>query len=142
MLRFNGLLKSSWNFTTKENVSTIERYVLGLVFLELGGDRWYNNSGWMTELDLCDWKGLNCTRSGLAKHLGLSRNNLQGVIPSEISHLALLESIQLDQNSIGGELPSSISTLSNLVEINLSSNNISGGVSSQIFQKSHTTLSK
>ena len=136
------LAGDAWNLTSKENVSILERYVTGLVFLELGGDRWHNYAGWMTELDICYWEGLNCTRSGLATHLGLSRNNLQGVIPSEISHLTLLESINLDQNNISGVLPSSISSMSNLSEINLSGNNIRGSFPSNFSLKTHSTLRK
>ncbi|XVF79516.1 hypothetical protein PTKIN_Ptkin14bG0229300 [Pterospermum kingtungense] len=60
--------------------------------------------------------------------LDLSSNKLQGLIPSSISQLLSLTFLDLSSNKLQGLIPSSISQLVNLTVLRLSSNNLSGMV--------------
>ncbi|RWR93261.1 phytosulfokine receptor 1-like protein [Cinnamomum micranthum f. kanehirae] len=59
-------------------------------------------------------------------NLNLSRNHLEGKIPTKIGNLQQLESLNLSQNHLFGTIPSSISALTFLSSLNLSNNNLPG----------------
>lgn len=60
--------------------------------------------------------------------LNLSRNHITGRIPENIGRLTRLESLDLSWNSLAGEIPSGISDLHFLSHLNLSYNNLSGRI--------------
>lgn len=62
--------------------------------------------------------------------LNLSGNHLEGKIPKTIGSLKQLESLDLSQNHLYGKIPSSISSLTFLSKLNLSNNNLSGTIPS------------
>ncbi|RWR93797.1 putative LRR receptor-like serine/threonine-protein kinase [Cinnamomum micranthum f. kanehirae] len=62
--------------------------------------------------------------------LNLSGNHLEGKIPKNIGSLKQLESLDLSQNHLSGKIPSSISSLTFLSKLNLSNNNLSGTIPS------------
>ncbi|XXG83601.1 hypothetical protein AAC387_Pa10g1323 [Persea americana] len=62
--------------------------------------------------------------------LNLSGNHLEGKIPKTIGSLKQLESLDLSQNHLSGKIPSSISSLTFLSKLNLSNNNLSGTIPS------------
>ncbi|RWR93796.1 putative leucine-rich repeat receptor-like protein kinase [Cinnamomum micranthum f. kanehirae] len=62
--------------------------------------------------------------------LNLSGNHLEGKIPKNIGSLMQLESLDLSQNHLSGKIPSSISSLTFLSKLNLSNNNLSGTIPS------------
>ncbi|KAH7855460.1 hypothetical protein Vadar_025090 [Vaccinium darrowii] len=60
--------------------------------------------------------------------LNLSHNNLIGKIPDKIGWLKSLESLDLSWNQLSGIIPQSISGLNSLSHLNLSYNNLSGRI--------------
>ncbi|KAM5586938.1 hypothetical protein ABKV19_005730 [Rosa sericea] len=62
--------------------------------------------------------------------LNLSRNQLTGNIPSKIGNLRWLETLDLSHNHLSGQIPQSFSSLTSLAHLNLSFNNLSGRIPS------------
>ncbi|XP_028119482.1 receptor-like protein EIX2 [Camellia sinensis] len=60
--------------------------------------------------------------------LNLSHNNLTGSIPKKIGGLKLLESLDFSNNQLSGTIPESMSNLSFISHLNLSYNNLSGRI--------------
>ncbi|KAL8459257.1 hypothetical protein ACS0TY_036655 [Phlomoides rotata] len=58
------------------------------------------------------------------RSLNLSRNRLTGSIPKRIGDMKQLESLDLSINSVSGEIPSSYTLLTSLNHLNLSHNNL------------------
>ncbi|XP_060960700.1 receptor-like protein EIX2, partial [Cannabis sativa] len=77
------------------------------------------------------WKGtLSVFRNtlGLVRTIDLSNNKLTGEIPTEITELVELVSLNLSRNSLSGEIPSKIGRLKLLDNLDLSNNRLSGQV--------------
>ncbi|KAI3739876.1 hypothetical protein L2E82_30288 [Cichorium intybus] len=60
--------------------------------------------------------------------LNLSRNHIDGHLPDAISNLVQLGSLDLSSNRFSGVIPSSLSSLTFLSRLNLSNNNFSGKI--------------
>ncbi|CAL5183616.1 unnamed protein product [Lathyrus oleraceus] len=61
-------------------------------------------------------------------HVDFSGNQLKGNIPSSITMLDSLQSLNLSSNKLAGEIPSSISDLISLKNLSLASNSFSGSI--------------
>ncbi|XP_076919639.1 uncharacterized protein LOC143580527 [Bidens hawaiensis] len=66
------------------------------------------------------------TTLGLVKSIDLSRNNLTGRIPHELTNLHELVALNLSMNALFGEVPPKIGLMKNLLHLDLSRNNLSG----------------
>ncbi|OWM89751.1 receptor-like protein EIX2 [Punica granatum] len=64
----------------------------------------------------------------LVNLIDLSRNNLSGEIPEEITSLSFLGALRLSENHLTGKIPQNISLLTKLETLDLSSNHISGAI--------------
>ncbi|GKV48776.1 hypothetical protein SLEP1_g55569 [Rubroshorea leprosula] len=62
--------------------------------------------------------------------LSLSQNNLTGEIPEKIGALRLLETLDLSNNRLSGSIPASMSSMTFLSHLNLSYNDLSGSIPS------------
>ena len=84
------------------------------------------------------------TISGLKslQTLDLTSNSLVGTIPSTISGLTSLQTLDLDTNSLVGTIPSTMSALTSLYSLDLNSNYLTmgGATSVPISTFSSTTL--
>ncbi|XP_004308379.1 PREDICTED: receptor-like protein 12 [Fragaria vesca subsp. vesca] len=77
------------------------------------------------------WKGTLASYKstlGLVKRIDLSSNRLTGEIPSEITYLVGLVSLNLSRNSLSGQIPLDIGKLKSLDSLDLSRNKIHGGI--------------
>nr|XP_011469026.1 PREDICTED: LRR receptor-like serine/threonine-protein kinase ERECTA isoform X2 [Fragaria vesca subsp. vesca]XP_011469027.1 PREDICTED: LRR receptor-like serine/threonine-protein kinase ERECTA isoform X2 [Fragaria vesca subsp. vesca] len=77
------------------------------------------------------WKGTLASYKstlGLVKRIDLSSNRLTGEIPSEITYLVGLVSLNLSRNSLSGQIPLDIGKLKSLDSLDLSGNKIHGGI--------------
>lgn len=69
--------------------------------------------------------------------LNLSRNSLSGQIPANISLLKYLDSLDLSRNHLSGGIPANLSELSLLGTLDLSYNNLSGRIPPLNFDESN-----
>ena len=91
-------------------------------FYKTAGINWTNQTGWLSDQDLCDWYGLSCVGNEVHT-LSLPDNNLSGDIPEEIADLTSLTALDLSGNSLTGPLPVSVALLQNTTDsCNLANN--------------------
>ena len=76
--------------------------------------------------------GLNCGAVPFARDLCLNNNQLSGTLPSAISAMTALQSIQLQGNQLNGALPNSLSVLTKVSYLILSGNPFSSTLPSMI----------
>ncbi|KAH6789163.1 hypothetical protein C2S51_004169 [Perilla frutescens var. frutescens] len=62
------------------------------------------------------------------RSLNLSQNHLTGLIPDSIGDMKQLDSLDFSKNSLSGRIPSSLTMLSFLSHLNLSYNNLTGRI--------------
>ncbi|KAG0477350.1 hypothetical protein HPP92_014191 [Vanilla planifolia] len=79
------------------------------------------------------WSGVDCQYDSksvkwVIDGLGLDNQGLKGFLPSDISKLKHLESINLSGNSIQGSIPSTIGNISGLQILDLSYNQLNGSI--------------
>ncbi|CAN6717904.1 unnamed protein product [Malus baccata var. baccata] len=83
------------------------------------------------------WKGRMYSYKntlGLVKRIDFSSNRLTGEIPSEITDLVGLVSLNLSRNGLTGELPAKIGKLQSLDALDLSRNQIDGRIPTSLAQ--------
>ena len=60
---------------------------------------WDNSRGWLTFDNECDWVGVDCDTNGRVVELDLGKNDLSGIFPREVAHLApTLVSLNIESN--------------------------------------------
>jgi len=81
----------------------VELQSLQSIYNETGGDYWYNNTGWMSEEDRCNWFGITCDEEGYVIEINLPNNNLTGTFPADsLSSLYKLQRLLLNNNALHG----------------------------------------
>lgn len=85
----------------------------------------YNKEGVMIQ-----WQGSErefvVSNLDLLRSIDMSRNNLTGQIPHEITNLLELITLNLSKNALLGEIPWNIGQMKELLTLDLSKNNFSG----------------
>jgi len=120
----------------------LQRFALATFYYSTGGERrWANRDGWLSDDDECTWYATTnktqvdspCDGIGReVKRLLLSRNDLRGTLPLELSLLSSLEVIDLEQNLVTGLIPTTLGKLSELREIHMFDNFLSGGIPGEL----------
>jgi Leucine rich repeat len=112
----------------------VQRFLLGLLYLQLSGPSWNEQSGWMTGTSECDWYGVECDdASDHVIRVSLKRNGLQGRLPPQILAIPQLQTLSLDHNAIGGTLPPSLGGATNLHVLELDDNQLNGTIPSELY---------
>jgi Leucine-rich repeat (LRR) protein len=76
---------------------------LGSIYNETGGDNWFDNTGWMSDLHHCEWFGISCNGEGYVTKVELSNNNLVGKFPADfIASFYKLQVLDLSSNKLSG----------------------------------------
>ncbi|KAL3785311.1 hypothetical protein HJC23_008875 [Cyclotella cryptica] len=105
------------------------------LYNSLGGEYWFNNTGWMTNNSHCHWFGVTCNDVELVSELRLGNNNLTGELTFVdgdgtwylCGMLWSLELLDLSKNNIYGIIESwNYYDLRLLTHVDLSENNLSG----------------
>ncbi|XP_058781421.1 probable LRR receptor-like serine/threonine-protein kinase At3g47570 [Vicia villosa] len=92
-------------------------------------------SNWTTDSNHCTWYGVNCSKAGeRVQSLTLSGLGLSGKLPSNLSNLTSLLSLNLSNNTFHGQIPFQFSHLTLLTVIQLARNNLSGTLPPQLGQ--------
>ncbi|KAF8668457.1 hypothetical protein HU200_052274 [Digitaria exilis] len=99
----------------------------GLFRLELGVNQ-------LEARDPTDWNFLtSLTNCSILSHLGLSANNLGGMLPSSITNLSTtLQILYIDYNAIEGDIPEALGNLTILTQLRLAENQLTGNIPSSL----------
>ena len=109
-----------------------EREILEVLYDGTDGPNWTRSDNWLTAAPLGDWYGVRADASGRVVQLALARNNLAGIIPSEIGSLASLTELNLWRNRLAGHIPSELGSLANLEGLFLGQNDLAGAIPSEL----------
>uniref|UniRef100_A0A7S1UTJ0 Uncharacterized protein n=1 Tax=Grammatophora oceanica TaxID=210454 RepID=A0A7S1UTJ0_9STRA len=127
----NGRINDGFEF--------VQRYVLILFYMSLGGDQWLNTLGFMTSTPTCEWGqrvgtnygeqyllGVTCDAAGRVTEIFLPGNQLIGSLPTEFGHLSALTKFSVYQNEISGELPETMTRMTDLNFLVIEENSFEG----------------
>ncbi len=116
------------------------------LYQSTNGDAWRNREDWLNTITPCGWEGVMCN-DGHVERLFLGNNLLRGSIPSELSQLTNLTTLDLGFNDLSGSIPSELGDLSNLRELFLYHTQLNGklplslkSLDLLVFNFSHTDL--
>jgi len=110
----------------------VQRYVVAVIYFSLGPASWVD-SFWLTPTrDECNIPGIVCDSQMRITALKFSDDDMEGLLPSEVSHLQELRDIDFSDNEIDGNIPKSWQSLKNLKSLVLDYNEMSGSVPQEI----------
>ena|GEM_PF-2703274 len=87
---------------------------------------------WFEDCDPCGlqdgtpWKGITCNANNEITHIYLHSSNLIGSLPSSLSGLTSLQSLNLANNQLSGTIPTAYAALTGLQIWNIEDNQLSG----------------
>src|SRR5659263_72345 len=122
---FALLLIIAFSFVMKADVSVSEKNALIKFYDATNGANW--TTKWDLKAPVSSWFGVELQDDKVIS-IQLPDNNLVGELPSEISDLLYLKSLNLFKNSISGTIPSSIGNMKSLESLRLSFNKLSGSI--------------
>ena len=119
--------------TTSSNETLLNRYVLNLMYLSMGGPSWKNKDGWLMASDtcVCCIYGVTCVRESVVS-ISMPKNNIAGSIPSQLGILTDLTDLNLSNNKISGGIPTDLGQLTDLVDLQLNDNTIADSIPSEL----------
>eukprot|EP01034_Spumella_vulgaris_P025141 gene25141-31562_t len=82
-----------------------QRFALGALFAALGGPQWRRAANWCSCWPLEEWHGVTVNEKGQVIALKLGGNFLKGSIPTALSLLPFLRSVDFQNNKICGAVP-------------------------------------
>ena len=85
--------------------------VLELLHESAGGPGWTRSDGWLAGQPLDGWFGVTTDSLGYVQGLDLSRNGLDGTLPSSLGDLSALTTLRIAGNTLSGPLPLSLTQL-------------------------------
>jgi hypothetical protein len=105
-----------------------------VLYYATNGTSWTDQTGWMTEVSACEWTGIRCDRfNKVVEEIDLSRNNLVGSIPNEVSLVKSLISLWLRKNELSGTVPNvALGSIPQLSILYLDSNNLQGSITADL----------
>lgn len=125
-------LENHVNGTLPSNLQLLQRYVLAVIYQQLGGSQWKSKNLWLdTMTSECKWEGVVCNSvTDRIMELNLNDKNLKGNLPKpELGTLDGLRLLNMGNNpSLTGTLTSELTMLPLLQSVDLSSTGISGSL--------------
>lgn len=105
-----------------------EKILLDKIYDKTNGPMWREGTGWtLTNVDKCNYSGVECSTSGHVTAINLTDHGLSGPIPEEFGMFRYLESIDLSDNELTGFLPSDFRFLP-LQHLDVTGNKLDGVV--------------
>ena len=129
------LLLTSGNASAQDSVES-DRAVLVVLYNATDGPNWTDNTHWLSNEPLSEWRGVRVNDDGRVTLLSLRSNRLTGEIPVELSQLSQLQYLYLSNNQLTGEIPAELSQLSQLEWLSLRSNRLTGEIPVELSQLS------
>ena len=105
-----------------------DRAALVALYEATDGANWADNSNWLSDAPLGDWRGVATNADGRVTSVDLSSNQLSGSIPAALARLTRLELLNLSSNQLSGSIPAALGELTKLQELDLSSNQLDGSI--------------
>ena len=103
-----------------------EKILLDKIYDKTNGPMWREGTGWtLTNVDKCNYSGVECSTSGHVTAINLTDHGLSGPIPQEFGIFRYLENIDLSDNELTGFLPSDFRFLP-LQYLDVSGNKLGG----------------
>ena len=121
-----------WGSSCAPTDSPMDRAVLVELYEALDGENWTNNSNWLSDLPIREWKDVTNDADGRVNGLYLTNNNLSGDIPAALANLASLEHVYLTGNQLTGEIPGELGGLANLEVLYLVRNQLTGEIPAEL----------
>ena len=93
-----ALLSVAAQETRNETDSSRDRFLLTVVYLDMSGELWQRNSGWLTSESMCTWFGVTCRTGSMpstVSRLELPNNKLRGPLVPELFSLSELSELVL-----------------------------------------------
>ena len=100
----------AWHEALEEGNGPVcpDREVLRALYEAAGGGGWTHAEGWLGDVPLDEWYGVDVDSSGLVSTVGLAGNGLSGGLPSRLGDLAGLTALRIGDNALTGRLPLSL----------------------------------
>ena len=117
---------------SREQKIAMEKEALIALYKATHGDNWQNNTNWLSNQPVGEWKGVSTNREGLITLIHLGNNQLSGNIPDEIGNLTNLYTLYLGDNQLSGNIPDEIGNLTNLRDLDLGGNLLFGNIPDEI----------
>ena len=136
------LLLTSGNASAQDSVES-DRAVLVALYNATDGPNWTDNTHWLSNEPLSEWRGGGVNDDGRVTELDLRNNRLTGEIPVELFQLSQLEWLHLAYNQLTGPIPPELGQLSHVQELYLYVNQLTGTIPvelSQLFRLQLLTL--
>ena len=121
-----------WGSSCAPTDSLEDRAVLVELYNALDGENWTNNSNWLSDRPIREWKDVTNDADGRVNGLYLTNNNLSGDIPAALANLANLEEVYLTGNQLTGEIPAELGSLANLEVLYLVGNQLTGEIPAEL----------
>ena len=138
--QFTGCIPAVWKSTRENDFHRLglpfctrihdrsDTETLSAIYNALGGEKWMNNTNWLSDEPVDDWYGIVVDADGRGNALILENNRLSGEIPPELGGLVNLKRLNLRGNWLSGEIPPELGGLVNLKGLTLSGNQLSGEI--------------
>ena len=109
-----------------------DRAALVALYNATDGANWTNSANWLSDAPLGEWYGVTTDAGGNVTRLRLTKNNLVGMIPAELSNLTNLEWLFLNDNQLTGKIPAELGNIANLQTLSLGENQLSGRIPAEL----------
>ena len=138
--QFTGCIPAGWKSTGRNDFDRLglpfcarihdrsDTETLAAIYNALGGEKWKNNTNWLSDEPVDDWYGVRVDIDGRGDALILEVNRLSGEIPPELGNLVNLKALNLRGNQLSGEIPPELGNLVNLKTLYLRGNQLSGEI--------------
>uniref|UniRef100_A0A7S3L6V9 L domain-like protein n=1 Tax=Amphora coffeiformis TaxID=265554 RepID=A0A7S3L6V9_9STRA len=127
-------LLSSADEDRYSDLRLVQRFVLATLYFSTNGERWYDNDGWLSDANECDWstEAFDICTGQVYQYLILSERNLVGTLPKEIAMLTNLIELDLGTNQLRGSIPTEIALLPNLEALWLYENRLGEAIPTEL----------
>ena len=109
-----------------------DRAALAALYNATDGDRWNDNTNWLSSAPIGQWYGVMTDSDGRVTSLKLHENDLSGTLPPELGDLTELTCLSLWGNSLTGAIPAELGDLANLAQLDLLGNRLDGSIPSSL----------
>ncbi len=113
-----------------------DRDVLEQLYRSADGRYWNQSAGWLTDVPLAQWQGVETDAAGQVVGLRLRGYGLSGSLPAELGQLSELRELDLSYNDLSGSIPQELGDLANLTRLHLGGNGLGGEIPAVLGQLS------